>query len=46
MTAEEFIEDVASVSATSGRPYRIRFKNGREITSRAYLRAELEKLEE
>jgi len=36
---------IASVSGTSGKPYLIRFKDGREITSREYLLAELQKLE-
>src|SRR5262245_4417810 len=46
MTAEEFIADIASISVTSGRPSRIRCKNGREIALATYLRTELHKLEE
>jgi Family of unknown function (DUF5329) len=44
-TAWDFVDKVASASGTSGAPYRIRFKDGREITSRAFLFAELKKLE-
>jgi hypothetical protein len=44
-TARDFIDKVASASGTSGKPYLIRFKDGREITSRDYLLAELQKLE-
>ena len=44
-TAREFIDKVASVSGTSGKPYLIRFKDGRELTSRDFLLAELRKLE-
>jgi len=44
-TARDFIDKIASVSGTSGKPYLIRFKDGREITSREYLLTELQKLE-
>ena len=44
-TAWDFVDKVASASGTSGEPYRIRFKDGREITSRDFLFAELKKLE-
>jgi hypothetical protein len=44
-TARDFIEKVASASGTSGKPYLIRFNDGREIKSREYLLAELQKLE-
>jgi hypothetical protein len=44
-TARDFIEKVASESRTSGTPYLIRFKDGREIKSRDYLLGELQKLE-
>ena len=43
--ARDFIDKVASVSGTSGKPYLIRFKDGREIYSRDFLLAELKKLE-
>jgi hypothetical protein len=44
-TARDFIDKVATASGTSGKPYHIRFKDGREMTSRNFLLAELEKLE-
>jgi hypothetical protein len=44
-TARDFIEKVASASGTSGKPYVIRFKDGREIKSQEFLFAELNKLE-
>lgn len=44
-TARDFIDTVASVSSTSGKPYLIRFQDGREINSRDFLVAELTKLE-
>jgi hypothetical protein len=44
-SARDFIDKVASMSGTSGKPYLIRFKDGREIKSREYLLAELQKLE-
>jgi uncharacterized protein DUF5329 len=44
-TARDFIDRVASVSGTSGKPYLIRFRDGREIKSRDFLLAQLEKLD-
>jgi hypothetical protein len=44
-SARDFIDKVASMSGTSGKPYLIRFNDGREIRSREYLLAELQKLE-
>ena len=44
-TARDFIKLAASKSSRSGKPYRIRFKDGTEQTSEAFLTAELEKLE-
>lgn len=44
-TARDFIEKAASVSSTTGKLYLIRFKDGTEQPSKAYLLAELEKLE-
>jgi Family of unknown function (DUF5329) len=44
-TAKDFIEKVASVSSTTGRPYQIRFQDGKEMKSAEYLQAELKKLE-
>jgi hypothetical protein len=44
-SARDFIDKVASISGTSGKPYFIRFNDGSEIKSRDYLLAELQKLE-
>lgn len=44
-TARDFIDKVASFSGTSGEPYLIRFKDGREFQSREFLLAELKKIE-
>jgi hypothetical protein len=44
-TAQDFIDKVASVSGTSNKPYLIRFNDGREMTSRDFLIAELNKIE-
>ena len=44
-TARDFIDKVASFSGTSGRPYLIRFKDGKEIHSRDFLMARLKTLE-
>lgn len=44
-TAKDFIEKAASVSSTTGKPYLIRFKDGKEMKSSEYLLAELKKLE-
>jgi hypothetical protein len=44
-TARDFIEKIASVSSTSGQPYRIRFTDGREMHSGPYLHAVLQQLE-
>jgi hypothetical protein len=44
-TARDFIAKVASFSGTSGKPYVIRFKDGREINSQDYLLGELIKIE-
>ena len=41
-TARDFIDKVAS---TSGKPYLIRFKDGRELPSREFLLAELRTIE-
>src|SRR6266508_3946938 len=42
-SARDFIDKVASMSGTSGKPYLIRFKDGREIKSREYLLDELDR---
>ena len=44
-TAKDFIEKAASTSSTSGKPYRIRFKDGKEMKSGDYLLEQLKKLE-
>jgi hypothetical protein len=44
-TATDFIEVAGSVSSTSGKPYVIRFKDGREVKCGSYLKEELKKLE-
>jgi hypothetical protein len=44
-TAHDFIDKIATISGTSGKPYVIRFKDGREVKSRDILLAELNKIE-
>jgi hypothetical protein len=44
-TARDFIDKVATLSGTSGKPYLIRFQDGRELKSRDFLLAELKKIE-
>jgi hypothetical protein len=44
-SAREFIDKVASFSGTSGKPYKIRFADGKETPSKVYLLDELSKLE-
>ncbi|MPZ76170.1 MAG: hypothetical protein GEU77_06570 [Deltaproteobacteria bacterium] len=44
-TARDFIDKVASRSGTSGKPYLIRLKEGKEIHSRDFLLAQLQRLE-
>jgi hypothetical protein len=44
-SAEDFIENVASFSSTSGRIYLIRLRDGREIPCSAFLREELAKIQ-
>ena len=43
-TAADFINNIASISGI-GKPYLIRFKDGREILGRDFLLAELKKLD-
>jgi hypothetical protein len=45
-SARDFIEKVASVSGTSGKPYLIRFKDGKEIESREFFLGALEEIEQ
>jgi hypothetical protein len=44
-TARDFVEKVARASSTSGKPYRIRLKDGTEKKSGDYLLDQLKKLE-
>jgi len=44
-TAHDFIEKAASYSGTTGQPYRIRFKDGKEVTTNAYLKNVLSNLQ-
>jgi len=45
-TATDFIEKAASMSSTSGKPYVIRFKGGRDVKCEEYLKEELRKIGE
>ena len=40
-SAEDFIVKVASVSSTTGKPYRVRLRDGREVLAAAFFQAEL-----
>lgn len=44
-TAEDFIKYCGSQSSMSGEKYRIKFADGREIESEAYLREKLKEIE-
>ncbi len=44
-TAQDFIDGIASTSYLSGKPYHIRFKDGREITSKEFFEGKLKELE-
>jgi hypothetical protein len=44
-TVDDFIEKVASKSSTTGKPYLLRFKEGKEVKGGEYLRAEHKKRE-
>jgi hypothetical protein len=44
-TAQDFIAKAATGSSTSGKPYLIRFKDGREVPCADHLKAELAKME-
>jgi hypothetical protein len=44
-TAQDFIDTIASQSSTTGKPYVIRFPDGREVKSGEYLSEQLRKLE-
>ncbi|MCU0576609.1 MAG: DUF5329 domain-containing protein, partial [Desulfobacterota bacterium] len=45
-SAEDFIEKVASFSSTTGKPYLIRFRDGRELSSAKFLRGQLARTRE
>jgi hypothetical protein len=45
-TADEFIDKIASKSSTSGEPYRIRTKEGKETDAGVYLRDQLKQIEQ
>lgn len=42
-TAEDFIDKAASVSGTTGKPYLIKFRDGREVKCGEYLKEQLKK---
>ena len=44
-TAEQFIDKLATGSSMSGKPYKIRFADGRTVESATYFHAELRRLE-
>ena len=44
-TAQDFIDQLASASSMTGKPYRIRFKDGHSVESAVYFREQLRKLE-
>jgi Family of unknown function (DUF5329) len=44
-SARDFVEKIATISGTSGKPYLIRLKDGSEIKSREFLLGQLEKIE-
>ncbi len=44
-TAQDFIDGIASNSYFSGKPYYIRFKDGKQITSREFFEAKLKEME-
>ena len=44
-SVRDFIDKVATKSGTSGKPYLMRYSDGKEIPSREFLLAELKKIE-
>jgi len=44
-TAEQFIDHLATGSSMTGKPYRIRFKDGQSVDSAVYFREQLRRLE-
>ncbi|MDR3366329.1 MAG: DUF5329 domain-containing protein [Prevotellaceae bacterium] len=43
-TAQDFIDGIASTSYLTGKPYYIRFKDGRQITSRKFFEEKLSEM--
>lgn len=44
-TVDDFIDYVATASSTTGKPYFVRYPDGREVTSAEFLREELRRIE-
>ena len=44
-TVGDFIDYVATASSTTGKPYFVRYPDGREVTSAEFLREELKRIE-
>ena len=44
-TVDDFIDHVATASSTTGKPYFVRYPDGREVTSAKFLRDELKRIE-
>ena len=44
-TVDEFIDYVATASSTTGKPYFVRYPDGRQVTSAEFLREELKRIE-
>ena len=44
-TVGDFIEHVATASSTTGKPYLVRYPDGRQVTSAEFLREELKRIE-
>ena len=44
-TARDFIDKIATASSRSGKPYTIRFKDGKEVKSGEYLHERLKEIE-
>jgi hypothetical protein len=45
-TAQDFIDGIAATSSVSGKPYHIKFKDGRQITAKEFLEAKLKEMGE
>jgi hypothetical protein len=44
-TAQQFIDKIASESSMSGKPYKIKFKDGKIIETKVFLNQQLSKIE-